>query len=65
MVEVNEGVGGPESCAEFFPGHGFSAAFQQHAKDLEGLILQLDADAAFAQFRFLKINFEDSEANEP
>jgi hypothetical protein len=37
---------------------------QQHEKDLEGLVLQLDADALLSQFCFLNVHFEDSEADD-
>ena len=37
--------------------------FHKHEENLEGLVLELDAQAVFAQLGFLRTNFEHSEAD--
>src|SRR5262249_32560993 len=61
VVEVYEGVGGPERLAHFFAGDDFAWPRQQSRQYLEGLLLQLDLDPVFPQFPRGEIGLEDSE----
>src|SRR5262249_47178695 len=45
--------------------YNFTGFFQKNLKKLEGLFLELDLDALFAQFSSAEIKFEDTEANCP
>ena len=65
MVEVDEGVGGPEFLLQFFAGDDFSGALEQQGEHLEGLTLQAKLDSALAQFACAEVEFEDSEAGYP
>jgi hypothetical protein len=64
VVEVDEGVGGPEFLLKIFAGHDFSGAVEEHGKDLEGLSLEAKFDAAFAEFAGVQVEFEDAEADD-
>ena len=61
MVEVNEGVLGPEVLLKLLAGNDLSRLFQEHGENLEGLLLQLDPDPLPAKFSGPEIDFEDSE----
>jgi hypothetical protein len=71
MVEIDEGVSGPELLPQFLPGHGLAGALQEHGQNLERLFLDLrlfldfETNAALAQFCFLKIYFEEPEPDAP
>src|SRR5258708_18642215 len=63
MVEVHEGIGGPQFLAQIFAGHHFSMALQKHGQYLKRLFLQAELDAVLAEFASRKIKLEDSEAH--
>jgi hypothetical protein len=65
VVKINKGVSGPEPLAQLFPGDRLPRALQQNSEDLEGLVLQFDADTALAQFSFLEIGFKYSKVEDP
>ena len=65
VVEVDEGVGGPELLLQLFAGDDFSGALEQQGEDLERLALQAELDSALAQFACAEVEFEDSEAGYP
>ncbi|MCU1311515.1 MAG: hypothetical protein JWO20_2640 [Candidatus Angelobacter sp.] len=62
VVEVNEGVGGPECGAQFFAANQFSGALQEEGEDLKRLFLQSQFHAAFAQLELAQVGFEWAEA---
>jgi hypothetical protein len=62
MVEIDEGVRGPESLANPLTGHYLSRMFQQHYQDLEWLVLKLYFIALLAQLAQARINLKDTEA---
>jgi hypothetical protein len=64
VLEVSEGVGGPEFLLQLFAGDQFSAAEEQGFEHLEGLAGQADADALLAQFGGLEIRLEDTKAED-
>ena len=61
VLEIDKRVGRPQRCAQHIAGHHFSPHLQQHDQDLEGLTLQLDADAVFAQLRRIGENLKIAE----
>jgi len=63
VVEVHEGVGRPKPSLEVLSRHQLAGAFQQHSKDLEGLLLKLNPQATFANLAGAEVNLEDSEAD--
>jgi hypothetical protein len=61
VVEIHEGVGGPQTVAKLFPGHGLTRPFEQHRQKLKRLLLQSYRHAMFAQLAGSQINLEDAE----
>ena len=57
MVEVDEGVGRPETIANLVAGDDFAGFFEQQGEDLERLVLQLDAEAVLAKFTGAQVEF--------
>jgi hypothetical protein len=62
VVEVDYGVFTPEACLEFFAGDDLAGLFQEGGEDLEGLPLQLDAEACFPELPCLQIDLIEPEA---
>ena len=62
VVEVNEGIGGPESLFQFLAGYDFAAAFEEDAKHLEGLVLEAKASAVFPEFAGAQVKLKTIEA---
>ena len=50
VLEVDEGAVGPELAADGFAGEDLAGALEQHGEDLEGLRVELDAEALAAEF---------------
>jgi hypothetical protein len=65
MIEVDEGVGGPEPALQLVPGHYLAGTFQQHGKNLERLFLQSDPGPVTFQLSSLEIYFEDAKLDYP
>jgi hypothetical protein len=63
VIEIDEGVGGPEASAQIVSRDDLSRPFQQLSEHLERLILQLDLVSLPAQFSRTQIEFEYSEAS--
>ena len=63
VVEIDKGVGGPESGAELLACDELTRILQQDRQDLEGLILKLDLLAVFAQFGGGKISLKNAKAD--
>src|SRR5580692_2391299 len=61
-IKIDEGVGRPKFLAEFLAGYHFPRMFQQKRENLEGLLLQLDSNTAFAQLCRAQIHFKDAKA---
>src|SRR6266516_5224832 len=64
VVKIHDRAG-PESAAQFLPGHQFSRFLEQHCQHLERLLLQPDAQAMFRQLAGSKIDFEDPKLQTP
>jgi hypothetical protein len=61
VVEIDEGVFGPERAPKFVACNEFSTLFEQRNEQQEGLALELDPDAPSSDFARTKIDLEDSE----
>jgi hypothetical protein len=61
VIEIDVGVGGPEIFLEVLAGDEFAGMLDEYGEDTEGLFLDSDAQAVFAEFAGAKIEFEDSE----
>lgn len=58
VIEIDEGVRGPESLAEFFAGDDFAWTFEKSEQDLERLLLQAEAFVGLAKFAGARVCFE-------
>jgi len=65
VIEIHESVRGPELLLKFLASYDLAGTFQQHGQELEGLLLQPDAQAMFAQFSSAKIHLENSKPDSP
>ena len=62
MVEVDDGVFAPEAGLEFFAGDDLAGLLEEGGEDLEGLALELDAEAGFPELSGLQIDLIEAEA---
>ena len=58
VIEVDEGILGPEFLVQLFTGHDFSRILQQYGQHLKGLSPELDLQSVFAQFAGAEVDFE-------
>jgi hypothetical protein len=65
VVEVHEGVCGPELFLKFLACDYLAGVLEQHNQDAEGLFLEPDSEPVLAQFASAKIQFENSEKETP
>lgn len=65
MLEVNEGSVWPELARDLLAGEEFAGAVEQQAEYLEGLCIELDADALAAELASGCVGFECSKAIAP
>src|SRR5262249_39948928 len=63
VIEIDEGVGGPEFVAQLLAGNDFTGMFQKHDQDLEGLFLEPDLRAMLTQFTGPQIDLKRAKAN--
>jgi hypothetical protein len=61
MIEIDDRVIRPQLQFDFVAKNNFAATFDQHAKDSQRLLLQVNAVLAIAQFTAAKVNFEATE----
>ncbi|HSY65052.1 MAG TPA: hypothetical protein VK829_10660 [Terriglobales bacterium] len=61
MVEIHKGISGPELAPQFLARYKIAGALEQYRKQLYGLTLQTQFDAAFAQFPSMQIQFKGVE----
>jgi len=64
MLEINEGVFGPEALLELLAGDDETGLLEENGEDLEGAILELETDAGFAEFAGEQIGFVGAEADD-
>ena len=62
VVEIDEGVGGPENAAEVFAADELAGVLEKINKRTEGLLANPDRDAIAAQLGIAGIDLEDAEA---
>src|SRR3954452_23907072 len=60
VVEIDKGVAVPELLLNLFPSDHFAGAIDQEAQNLEWLLLNFDANAAFPQFADPEVQLEDA-----
>lgn len=65
MVEVDEGVAGPELASDLVAGEDLSGAGEEEDERLEGLRVELDADAGAAEFAGGGVGLEGAETEAP
>jgi hypothetical protein len=64
VIEIHESVGGPDSLLEFFAGYNFARLFEQRLQNPERLLLQPNANSAFAQLSGTQIQLKAIETHE-
>lgn len=64
VIEVHERTIGPQSLMDFPAGHQFAGTIQQHQQHLQGLSLQWQSTALFAQFLGLLVHLKYTETKE-
>ena len=64
MVEVNEGIGGPQFAAQFLPSDYLARVSKRANKNSEGLLLQLHPIPVFPEFARVAIHLERAEPKE-
>ena len=63
MIEVDEGISGPNAAAQFFPGDEFTRPLRQRGKNLQRLLLAANADSVLPQYPGLQIQFKCTKTN--
>ena len=63
VIEVNKRVSGPELFAQVLAGNHVAGMFEQQSKHLERLLLEPNADAAFAEFSGLEVRLEHAKTD--
>src|SRR5207249_6421674 len=58
VVEIDEGLGGPQPVAKLFPGHRLAAPFEQHREKLKRLLLKSEPHAVLSQLAGSLIDLE-------
>lgn len=61
MVEVDEGVGGPELGSEFLPRHHLTLRIEQQAEDVEALLAHFDFGSELPQLSGAQVERVGSE----
>ena len=65
VIEVNEGIRGPEKAIQLISRDQFARIFQQIDQDEERLFAELDGQTGAAQFHSSRVDFEDTEMPAP
>src|ERR1700740_2645158 len=61
LVEVHEGVGGPQLLTKFLAGDDSAGVFEQQREHLEGLILQANLQPILSQLAGREVRLKNSE----
>lgn len=64
VLEIDEGVFGPETLLELLTGDNEAGMFQKDGEDLERAILEFEADAGFAEFAGEQVGLIGAEADD-
>ena len=62
VVEVDESVGLPEAGAQVVAGNDLAGGLEEEGQDLEGLLLEFDAQAVAAKLSGAQVELEYAEA---
>jgi hypothetical protein len=62
MLEIDEGVGGPEAALQLFSGEQLAGLFEKQGENLEGASGEMDLRTVFAKFARTEINLVGVEA---
>ena len=65
MVEVDEGVGGPELLLQLFASHDFTSAFQEQREDLKGWPCRRILTPLLRSSPARQVELEHSESRDP
>ncbi len=65
MIEIDEGVGGPDCFAQLIARDHLTGIPQQGSENLKRLFLKSDASAVFAQLSRGQINFKNAKSQKP
>jgi hypothetical protein len=65
VIEIDEGITGPEERLQFSPGDDLSPAFEQGLQDLARLILQAQLSSVFEELLPPEIQLEYAEPVAP
>ena len=57
MVEIDEGVAGPEAALQFIASDHFPAMLEEDGENLTGLFLELDSNAVFPKLTGAQVEF--------
>ena len=63
MVEIDKSIVGPEPVSEFIPGNNLSVTLKEQDKNLQRLLLELDAQALLSELTRLQVYLENAEAD--
>jgi len=64
VFEIDKGVFGPEALLDLLAGDDQAGLFQEDGEDLEGAILDFEANAGFAEFAREQVSFVGAEADD-
>jgi hypothetical protein len=64
VIELDDGIVGPELGLDIFPRHQFAGMLEQHHQNLKRLFRKPYPQAVFAQFPGAHIKFEAAEMGE-
>jgi hypothetical protein len=62
VVEIHEGVCGPQLLPKFLTCDDLAGVLEQHRQDLDGLLLKADSQALLGQFAGAKVQLEHAKA---
>ncbi len=60
MVEINEGIAGPEAFAQFLSRDNFAGILKKDNQNLEGLFCELESETVLAELAGLQIHLENA-----
>lgn len=63
MIEIDEGIGRPETLADRLAGDDFARPLQKHGQQPEWLLLKLEPDAIAPKLPGVEIDLKGSEAH--
>ena len=64
MVEIDKGIGGPQTLVEFFTRHQFAMLFEQRNQNSQRLLLKADSLAVLPKLTDTRVQFERTKAHQ-